>query len=87
MGLVPLPWKTEPVKWSGSEGKIRIGVMWDDGNVLPQPPVRRALKAMVDALKKTDYFDVVDYDPQNFHKDLVLMAVRPCVCRFRVLES
>lgn len=71
MGLVPLPWKPENIKWTG---KIRLGVMWDDGNVQPQPPVRRALKAMTEALKRTNKFDLVDYDPK-FHKELVLMAV------------
>ncbi|KAH7873758.1 amidase signature domain-containing protein [Lentinula edodes] len=70
MGLVPLPWKPENIKWTG---KIRLGVMWDDGNVQPQPPVRRALKAMTEALKRTNNFDIVDYDPK-FHKELVLMA-------------
>ncbi|KAJ3770375.1 amidase signature domain-containing protein [Lentinula raphanica] len=73
MKLVPLPWKTESVKWSGTGGKIRLGVMWDDGNVLPQPPVRRALKAMVDALRKTDKFDIIDYEPR-YHRELTLMA-------------
>ena len=74
MGLVPLPWRPEPVKWSGAGGKIRLGVMWNDGVVLPQPPVRRALKAMVEALKNTNKFEIVDYEPM-YHKDLILMAV------------
>ncbi|KAJ4477186.1 amidase signature domain-containing protein [Lentinula aciculospora] len=73
MGLVPLPWKSESITWSGSGGKIRLGVMWDDGNVLPQPPVRRALKAMVETLRKTGNFDIIDYNPK-YHKELVLMA-------------
>ncbi|KAE9400228.1 amidase [Gymnopus androsaceus JB14] len=73
MGLVPLPWRPEPVKWTGEAGKIRLGVMWNDGVVLPQPPVRRALKAMVEALKKTNKFEIVDYEPM-YHKELTLMA-------------
>ncbi|KIK63075.1 hypothetical protein GYMLUDRAFT_41385 [Collybiopsis luxurians FD-317 M1] len=73
MHLLPLPWRSEPITWSGSGGKIRLGVMWNDGNVLPQPPVRRALRMVVDALKQTNNFDIVDYEPV-YHKDLTLMA-------------
>ncbi|KAJ3744399.1 amidase signature domain-containing protein [Lentinula detonsa] len=73
MSLVPLPWKPEGVRWSGSGGKIRLGVMWDDGNVLPQPPVRRALNAMVAALRKTGNFDIMDYNPK-YHQELTVMA-------------
>ncbi|KAJ7864939.1 amidase signature domain-containing protein, partial [Mycena leptocephala] len=51
--LVPIPWQiSTPTKWSGTDGRIRLGVMWHDGVVLPQPPIRRALKALVDALTK-----------------------------------
>ncbi|KIK60784.1 hypothetical protein GYMLUDRAFT_167243 [Collybiopsis luxurians FD-317 M1] len=74
LDLLPLPWRSDPIAWSGSGGKIRLGVMWNDGNVLPQPPVRRALRRMVDALKQTNKFDIVDYEPV-YHKDLTLMAV------------
>ncbi|KAJ6530042.1 amidase signature domain-containing protein [Mycena vulgaris] len=62
--LVPIPWAipTAP-RWSGSEGRIRIGVMRDDGVVLPQPPIRRALDTLVAALKKHSAFEIVDYAP------------------------
>ncbi|KAF9066614.1 amidase signature domain-containing protein [Rhodocollybia butyracea] len=73
MALVPLPWKREPMKWSGTGGKIRLGVMWNDLVVLPQPPIRRALQAMVDVLKETGNYEIIDYEP-TYHKDLVLMA-------------
>ncbi|KAJ7722646.1 amidase signature domain-containing protein [Mycena maculata] len=62
--LVPLPWEipTTP-RWSGLSGRLRIGVMWHDGVVMPQPPIRRALKTLVDALKTYPAFDIVDYRP------------------------
>jgi hypothetical protein len=62
--LVPLPWRisTSP-PWSGSDGRIRLGVMWHDGVVLPQPPIRRALKMLVDALSKSAAFEIVEYEP------------------------
>ncbi|KAJ6465985.1 hypothetical protein DFH09DRAFT_1106065 [Mycena vulgaris] len=64
--LVPIPWQMSTLpSWSGSNGRIRIGVMlmWDDGAVLPQPPVWRALKTVVDALKKVSTFEIVEYAP------------------------
>ncbi|KIK62706.1 hypothetical protein GYMLUDRAFT_197815 [Collybiopsis luxurians FD-317 M1] len=75
MNLVPLPWRYEASKsaWSGNGGKIRLGVMWNDGNVLPQPPVRRALRTMVEALRNSNDYEIVDYEPL-YHKDLTRMA-------------
>ncbi|KAJ7903241.1 amidase signature domain-containing protein [Mycena leptocephala] len=62
--LVPIPWQiSTPTKWSGTDGRIRLGVMWHDGVVLPQPPIRRALKALVDVLTKNSAFEVVEYVP------------------------
>ncbi|KAJ7060508.1 amidase signature domain-containing protein, partial [Mycena amicta] len=62
--LVPIPWAlpaTPP--WSGTNGRLRVGVMWNDGVVLPQPPIRRALKAMVEALKGDETIEIVEYAP------------------------
>ncbi|KAK7468691.1 hypothetical protein VKT23_003194 [Stygiomarasmius scandens] len=75
MSLTPLPWSHQTPKWTGSGGKIRLGVMWNDGVVHPQPPIRRALKELVDALKKTDAFEIVDYEPK-YHAELVSTAHR-----------
>ncbi|KAF7333436.1 Amidase domain-containing protein [Mycena venus] len=63
--LAPIPWEI-PVspRWSGSNGLMRIGVMWHDGVVLPQPPIRRALKTLVDVLRQDPVkFEIVDYPP------------------------
>ncbi|KAJ6542091.1 amidase signature domain-containing protein [Mycena vulgaris] len=62
--LAPIPWRiSTPPSWSGSNGRIRIGVMWHDGVVLPQPPIRRALKALVTPLSKDGAFEIVEYTP------------------------
>ncbi|KAJ7641779.1 amidase signature domain-containing protein [Roridomyces roridus] len=63
--LIPIPWQVPAAPtWSGSNGRIKIGVMWHDGVVLPQPPIRRALKALVDVLKtKPKSFEIIDYTP------------------------
>ncbi|KAJ6530294.1 amidase signature domain-containing protein [Mycena capillaripes] len=63
--VVPIPWEVPAAPtWSGSNGqRIRIGVMWHDDVVLPQPPTRRALKTLVDALKEDPAYEIVDYKP------------------------
>ncbi|KAJ7199641.1 amidase signature domain-containing protein [Mycena pura] len=62
--LVSIPWRiSTPTSWSGSNQTIRLGVMWHDGVVLPQPPIRRALKKLVDALATTQAFEIVEYSP------------------------
>lgn len=60
-GVLRQKWRPEEVTWIGGD-KPRIGVMWDDGVVVPQPPMRRALKAAADKLKSLGY-EVVDYKP------------------------
>lgn len=61
--------------WSGSNGRIRVGVMWHDGVVLPQPPIRRALKTLVDVLEDDAAFEIVEYKPFK-HFEAGELAVR-----------
>ena len=55
---VGMRWRPEEVRWKGV--KPRIGVMWDDGVVVPQAATRNALSAAVDKLRQQG-FEVVDY--------------------------
>ncbi|KAJ7226830.1 amidase signature domain-containing protein [Mycena pura] len=67
--LVAIPWNVpETPRWSGSNGRLRIGVMWHDDVVLPQPPIRRALKTLVEVLKTDPSLEVVDYMPFKHHE-------------------
>lgn len=53
---VPIPWRTvEPPK------KLKIGILWNDGVVMPTPPVTRALKATVAKLRSAGH-ELVDWD-------------------------
>jgi amidase len=63
--LVPLPWRDSESYITGPEGhkKLKVGVIWDDGVVKPQPPVLRALKEVVEKLRKIDGVEVVDWEP------------------------
>lgn len=42
--------------------KLKIAVVWNDGVVLPTPPVVRALKETVEKLKSAGH-ELVDWDP------------------------
>jgi hypothetical protein len=60
--LLPLPWKREAtLTGKGSEGKIRVGFMLDDGFIRPHPPIKRGLLALRAALEQDPTFEIVDY--------------------------
>lgn len=65
--LIPIPWR--PFVATALPRKLRIGVCWHDGVVTPHPPVQRALKDTVEALKAEGH-EVVDWDA-TYHVDLV----------------
>ena len=60
-GCLKMPWRRDEVIWKG--GKLpRVGVMWDDGVVRPQPPMRKALRYAVGKIKAAGV-EVVEYRP------------------------
>ena len=48
--VVPIPWRKE-LAISPTNRKLRLGVVFDDGVVKPQPPVARAMRETIDALR------------------------------------
>lgn len=48
-GCVPIPWRKDLATIRGR--KLKLGVIFDDGVVLPQPPVTRALRELVRKLR------------------------------------
>lgn len=61
----PLEWRDKVdflIKKPGTRG-LKVGVMWDDGIVVPHPPVRRALREVVEKLKKCQDVTVVEWKP------------------------
>lgn len=55
--VVPLEWRDV----SAIENqKLRFGVMWSDGFITPHPPITRALKETVEALKKAGH-EVIEW--------------------------
>ncbi|KAI1748439.1 amidase signature domain-containing protein [Xylaria castorea] len=60
-GLVGIPWREEEVK-DVKKGKLRVGVIWDDGVVRPHPPITAALSRVVDRLKENGEVEIVDWE-------------------------
>ncbi|KAK1750946.1 acetamidase [Echria macrotheca] len=54
--LVPMPWREVKLP-----PRIRIGVAWDDGIVLPHPPVTRTLGDLVARISGLPGIEVVDF--------------------------
>ena len=69
---LPIPWRvTETPK------KLKIAVLWNDGVVMPTPPVRRALSVTVEKLRAAGH-DVVEWDDAGQHAQAALLIV----CKF-----
>ena len=61
---VPIPWRgDENFLEQDGKTKLKVGVIWDDGIVRPQPPVTRALREVVEKLKTLSGVEVVEWKP------------------------
>ncbi|KAJ5124926.1 uncharacterized protein N7515_008751 [Penicillium bovifimosum] len=58
---VPIPWRKE-LAIPPANRKLKIGVVFDDGVVKPQPPVTRAMRETVNALKVAGHEEVIEWD-------------------------
>lgn len=59
---IPMPWRSVEIK-----PKPKIAVLWNNGIVIPTPPVQRALKTVVDKLKSAGW-DIIDW-PADGHTE------------------
>jgi len=62
--VVPMPWRTEECTISPPGRKLKIGFIVDDGIVKPQPPVMRAVRKVVDALREAGH-EVFEWDASS----------------------
>ncbi|CCM00023.1 uncharacterized protein FIBRA_02049 [Fibroporia radiculosa] len=65
--LFEMPWKQPLVDGEGIPERLSIALLWDDGVVLPHPPVLDALKRTKDALIAAGH-DVITWVPLD-HKE------------------
>ena len=79
--IAPIPWHTNTIPFGTHPDitplppKVRIGVMWNDGVVVPQPPIQRAMKALVGALEEQGSFEIKDFTPYR-HGEMDRLVVR-----------
>lgn len=69
--VLPIPWRC------GAEAeaprRLRVAVMWDDGVVVPTPPVSRALRETAGRLRSAGH-EVVDWDPRDQAQGVSLLG-------------
>lgn len=66
--VLPIPWR--PVE---RKRKLKLAVLWNDGLVVPTPPVIRALKETVAKLKQAGH-EVIEWNPALHLKALELLV-------------
>ena len=71
--LLPIPWETEDLNVPPTK-PLKIGVMYDDGVVRPHPPILRALKEVVERLKKVPNVEVVEWKPYKHEEAWSIIA-------------
>ncbi|KAI5244983.1 acetamidase [Aureobasidium subglaciale] len=73
------PWKLDPkclpIPWRSVDvgRKLRLGVVWNDGMVVPTPPVRRALRQAVEKLKGAGH-EIIDWEPKLHQEAIELLG-------------
>jgi amidase len=60
--VVPIPWRKELASPPANR-KLKLGVVFDDGVVKPQPPVARAMRETVDALRAAGHEGMYTFLP------------------------
>ena len=62
--LLPIPWEeSQSISAASPTKKLRVGVLWSDEIVTPNPPITRALKEVVEKLKEVKEVELVDWKP------------------------
>lgn len=76
--LLPLPWRDTHSYLQGEEmKKLKVAVLWDDGVVIPHPPITRALSKLVEKLDKLEGIEIVEWKPykHDLAWDLIVSIV------------
>lgn len=60
--LIPIPWRKELAQ--APEKKLKIGFVYDDGIVKPQPPAERAARELAQSLQEAGH-EVVEWDTSS----------------------
>lgn len=86
--------QVKPWRQVSHEGKLRVGVLRDDGVVRPVGSIRRALDYAVDKLRQNPNFEIVEYKPYKSERSWELIvspsrgrAIRAQLTRRRTCTS
>jgi amidase len=77
-----LPWRDEQeqailnIAKSGKGGQLAFGIMRSDGNIYPQPPVRRAMEIVVKTIEKLGH-KAIEWKPPSHQRCLELAVSCP----------
>ncbi|RSL54301.1 hypothetical protein CEP51_014732 [Fusarium floridanum] len=61
--VIPIPWTGLKTPQSPRQSPLKIGFMMDDGDIIPQPPVTRALEWAQSKLQNSPAFTVKSFKP------------------------
>lgn len=61
--LVPIPWTGLSGKPTSSSTPLKIGFMMNDGDIVPQPPVTKALEWARSRLEQAPGFEIKSFEP------------------------
>ncbi|EAA63825.1 hypothetical protein AN1512.2 [Aspergillus nidulans FGSC A4] len=60
-GCIPIPWRRETAAFPDPTRKLKLGIVYDDGVVRPQPPVMRLMRELARELTNAGH-EVVEWD-------------------------
>lgn len=84
--LLEMPWREgRKGGWEDGQRKLRVGVMWDDGEVRPVKAIERVLRGVVEKLRESGEVEVVDFEPWKTRQGWDL--IRQLVSRTKVATA
>jgi len=83
--LHQIPWRRQ-VSSLRTGKKLTVGVMWDDGVVTPAPPVKRALREVVERLENVPGVEVIQWSPYKQEEALEIL-VSVVIWRFYIPKA
>ncbi|KAL8952668.1 MAG: hypothetical protein Q9222_001436 [Ikaeria aurantiellina] len=68
-----IPWREDKATINQDDRKLTFGVLRHDGAVTPQPPVKRSVDTVVQALEKAGH-KIIEWDPPSHKRGLDILA-------------
>lgn len=72
--MLPIPWRRNVIQPPGR--KLKIGILWNDGNVTPHPPISRALETVRRVLTEAGH-EVIDWSVFNYGHRRTMLTSSP----------